>query len=88
MDNLANKPFLRKMVERLPAFLRPGAKHYGHVLAISGEGKVLANLQEPEAAYPLTTGVFETGDYLYISSLVAPHLARVDKTAVEEFLGR
>jgi len=86
VDKLADKPFVRKMVERLPAFLRPGAKHYGHVLAISGEGEVLANLQDPDAAYPLTTGVFETGDYLYISSLVAPHLARVDKSALVEYL--
>jgi len=86
VDKLADKPFVRKMVERLPAFLRPGAKHYGHVLAISGEGEVLANLQDPDAAYPLTTGVFETDDYLYVSSLIAPHLARLDKTAVEAFL--
>ena len=88
VDKLADKPFVRKMVERLPAFLRPGAKHYGHVLAISGEGKVLANLQDPDAAYPLTTGVFETDDYLYVSSLIAPCLARVDKRAVESFLMR
>jgi len=88
VDKLADKPFVRKMVERLPAFLRPGAKHYGHVLAISGEGKVLANLQDPDAAYPLTTGVFETDGYLYVSSLVAPHLARVDKSRVKEFMQR
>jgi len=86
VDKLADKPFVRKMVERLPAFLRPGAKHYGHVLAIDGEGRVLANLQDPDAAYPLTTGVFETDDYLYVSSLVATHLARVDKSGMEEFL--
>ena len=86
VDKLADKPFIRKMVERLPAFLRPGAKHYGHVLAISGKGRVLANLQDPDAAYPMTTGVFETNDYLYVSSLVAPHLARLDKTAVAEFI--
>jgi len=86
VDKLADKPFVRKMVERLPAFLRPGAKHYGHVLAISGEGDVLANLQDPGAAYPLTTGVFETDDHLYVSSLVAPYLARLDKSGVKEFL--
>ena len=86
VDKLADKPFVRKMVERLPAFLRPGAKHYGHVLAISGEGEVLANLQDPDAAYPLTTGAFETDEYLYVSSLIAPYLARMDKTAVEAFL--
>lgn len=86
VDKLADKPFVRKMVERLPAFLRPGARHYGHVLAISGEGEVLANLQDPDAAYPLTTGVYETDDFLYVSSLIAPHLARVDKSGVETFL--
>ena len=79
VDAIADKPFVRRMVQRLPSFVRPKAQHYGHVIAISGEGEVLANLQDPNAAYPLTTGVAETEHYLYISSLAAPVLARVDK---------
>lgn len=79
VDKLADKPFLRKIVQRLPEFVRPKAKIYGHLLAISGDGDVLKNLQDPEGNYPLTTGAFETDDALYISSLIAPTLARVSK---------
>jgi sugar lactone lactonase YvrE len=82
LDNLANKPFVRKMVQRLPSFVRPKAKFYGHILAINGEGQVVANLQDPEARYPLTTGASETDEYLYISSLIAPDLARVRKSDI------
>lgn len=82
VDALANKPFLRKVVQRLPSFVRPKATHYGHVLAISGDGKVLANLQDPSGIYPLTTGASETEDYLYVSSLIAPMLARVKRDQI------
>lgn len=78
VDALADKPFLRKVVQRLPAFFRPAAARYGHILAISGEGKVLENLQDPAALYPLTTGASEAEGYLYISSLIAPSLARIE----------
>ena len=77
VDALADKPFARKIVQRLPAFFRPAAARYGHILAISGDGSVLENLQDPQAAYPLTTGAAESDGYLYISSLAAPVLARL-----------
>lgn len=79
VDTLADKPMIRKIVQRLPSFVRPKAKHYGHVLAITGDGAIVKNLQDPNAGYPLTTGVAETDKHLYISSLVAPVLARLEK---------
>ena len=82
MDELADKPFARKIVQRLPSFVRPKALLYGHILAISGDGKILQNLQDPEANYPLTTGAFETQEFIYISSLVAPYLARIKNPAL------
>ncbi|GAA5316924.1 MAG: SMP-30/gluconolactonase/LRE family protein [Candidatus Pelagadaptatus aseana] len=82
LDNLADKPFARKVVQRLPAWVRPKAKLYGHVLAIDGSGRIVQNLQDPEAHYPLTTGASEDDQYLYISSLVAGELARIEKSAL------
>lgn len=79
VDALADKPWLRKVVQRMPAFVRPAAKFYGHVVAINGDGEVLVSLQDPSGAYPVTTGVLETDDYLYISSLMAPVAARLKK---------
>lgn len=79
LDNLSNSPFLRKVVQRLPASLRPKAKGYGHVIKINEQGKVISDLQDPSGSYPLTTGVLETADMLYISSLTAPHVAVLKK---------
>lgn len=82
MDDLSTKPWLRKVVQRLPAFMRPNVQLYGHVLAIDEHGKVLSSLQDPAGKYPATTGAWETEQYLYISSLVAPVMARIPLSEV------
>ena len=79
VDKLSGKPFARKMIQRLPAFIRPKAVPYGHIIAIDGEGKVLEDLQDPDGTYPINTSVTETKDYLYIGSLVTPVLGRLPK---------
>ncbi len=79
LDMLSDKPFIRKIIQRLPAFVRPKAVPYGHIIAIDGEGNILKNLQEPQASYPINTSVTETENYLYIGSLVAPKIGRLNK---------
>ena len=75
LDAISDKPFLRKMVQRLPGFLRPKATRYSHVIAINDAGEVVSNLQDPTGAYAINTGVLETDDTLYIASLVEKTLA-------------
>ncbi len=70
-DGLAGKPFVRKVMLRLPRFLLPLGESYGHVFAFDEQGRVTADLQDPSGAYPETTGVTETKDALYIHSLHA-----------------
>lgn len=70
-DSLAERPFLRKVLMRLPRFLLPLGNSYGHVFAIDEDGNVIEDLQDPAAAYPETTGATETADRLYIHSLHA-----------------
>jgi sugar lactone lactonase YvrE len=82
VDKLAGKPFLRKVIQRMPAFLRPQAVAYGHIIAIDGNGKVLVNLQDPSGKYPINTSVTETKDYLYIGSLVTQVVGRLSKRKV------
>ncbi len=79
VDALAARPFLRKVVQRLPAFVRPQAVAYGHVIAIDGDGEVVEDLQDAEGGYPIITSVTETREYLYLGSLVAPALGRLAK---------
>ena len=82
VDKLSGKPFLRKVIQRMPAFVRPKAVAYGHIMAIDGEGKVLLDLQDPDASYQINTSVTETKDYLYIGSLVTPVLGRLKKAKI------
>jgi sugar lactone lactonase YvrE len=77
LDRLSSYPFLRRVVPRLPAPVRPGPRRYGHIIALDASGKVVASLQDPAGEYPLNTSVLETPDYLYLGSLVAPSLARL-----------
>lgn len=71
-------PFLRKLIVKLPPSLQPGPEHYGMVLGISGEGKVLYNLQDPNPnSYSPITSVEEKGGQLYLGSLSYPAVGRV-----------
>ncbi|CAA0125679.1 Virginiamycin B lyase [BD1-7 clade bacterium] len=74
VDMLADKPTLRKIVQRLPAFVRPKATFYGHVVAFDDHANIIANLQDPTGKYPTNTSVAETQKGLFIGSLTADHL--------------
>lgn len=75
LDLLSGSPALRKVVQRLPAFMRPKAQHFGHIIAINDDGKVIFNLQDPLGMYGHATGAVEVGDKLYVSSLHETALA-------------
>ena len=74
LDALADKPFLRKLTLRLPRAWWPIPKPYGHVFAFTEDGRIVADLQDPDGTYPETTGVTETAERLYIQSLHAEDL--------------
>ena len=79
IDAMADKPFLRKLTLRLPRFLWPIPKAYGHVMAFTEDGRVVADLQDPTGAYPETTAITETADRLYVQSLHAKGLGWIAK---------
>ena len=79
IDNMANKPWLRKVSLRLPRALWPVPKAYGHVIAFTEDGKIVADLQDPSGSYPETTAVTETTDRLYVQSLHAKGLGWLKK---------
>jgi sugar lactone lactonase YvrE len=74
VDEMAGKPFLRKLTLRLPRALWPLPKPYGHVFAFTEDGRVVADLQDPGGSYPQTTGLTETADRLYVQNLHSPVL--------------
>lgn len=69
LDDLASKPFMRKVIWRLPEFMKPAAESYGFVVQLDNTGKVVQTWQDPSGAYPLTTGGIVVNDRLYVSSL-------------------
>ncbi len=74
-DAMAGYPFLRKLVMRLPPFMRPAAQRHGFVVKINEAGDVLETIQDPKGGYALTTGLIEGADgKRYITSLTEPDL--------------
>ena len=74
VDGMAQRPLLREMTLRLPRALWPIPKAYGHVIAFTEDGQIVADLQDPSGAYPETTAIAETPDRLYVQSLHAKTL--------------
>jgi sugar lactone lactonase YvrE len=74
VDKMADKPFLRKLTLRLPRALWPVPRPYGHVIAFTEDGRIVADLQDPTGAYPETTAITETPGRLYVQSLHAKAL--------------
>lgn len=79
IDRFSDKPLLRKVIQRLPAFVRPKAVPFSHVVAINGEGQVLMNLHDSGARFPTLSGVLETRDSLYLTTLFGDRLPRIKK---------
>ncbi|MDX1267601.1 MAG: M24 family metallopeptidase C-terminal domain-containing protein, partial [Oceanisphaera sp.] len=61
-DALAGQPFLRKVVQRLPASIRPKPQRYGFVFRIDADGTVLETMQDPSGLYALTTGMIVSNE--------------------------
>jgi sugar lactone lactonase YvrE len=79
LDQLSARPFVRKIIQRLPAAVRPKAEPLSHVIAIDGSGNVLMNLHDPDTRFPTLTGVLETRDSLYLTTLFGHWLPRIKK---------
>ena len=69
LDYAATKPFMRKLLLRLPSAMVPRPTLYGHVIAFDEDGQVLVDLQDPTGAFPETTGITETADRLYVHTV-------------------
>lgn len=79
LDKWSDKPALRRMIQRLPAAVRPKAEPLSHVIAIDGDGNVLMNMHDPSHRFPTLTGVVETREALYLTTLFGNSLPRLAK---------
>ncbi len=69
MDALSNKPFLRKVIARVPNALLPKPKNYSFILGVDEKGNVKYNLQDPDAGFAQITSIQQFGNKLYLGSL-------------------
>ncbi len=79
LDKLSDKPFLRTVAQRLPPAMRPKAQRYGHIVAFDDNGHIVKNLQDDQGRFAFTTGVLETDEYLYLSSLHEQQIGQLKK---------
>ena len=75
----SNKPFLRKIVLRLPELLQPQPVNHSFVLGLNEDGKVVHNLQyQANEAYSPITSVKQYNDILYFGSLTHPGWGKIE----------
>lgn len=69
LDRVAEHPFLRQMILRIPRFMWSMPRPLGHVIAFTEDGHIVADLQDATGHSPSTTGATETADRLYIQNV-------------------
>ena len=77
LDALLPRPFMRKIVMRLPKFMTPEEINYGFILGLDADGHVVHNLQGPPGTYTQITNVVEHNGMLYLGSLVEDAIGRL-----------
>lgn len=70
LDSLGPWPGVRKILARLPKELQPDAVPYACVIGLDSEGRVVHNLQDPDAEkYGIITSIEEKNGRLWLGSL-------------------
>ncbi len=70
LDMLLRRPFLRKVVMRLPDFLQPDIEPYAFVLGLDANGKVVRNFQDPSPeCFAQIANVVEHKGNLYFGTI-------------------
>jgi sugar lactone lactonase YvrE len=78
MDFAGPRPWLRKLIHRIPVALQPKPTRHPFVLGLDASGKVVHNLQDSDGIeFSHTTSVEQVGDWLYIGSLAEPKWGRI-----------
>lgn len=68
LDKLAQKPFWRKVIYRLPGFIRPKAKREGMLLGIDQEGTIKYHFFDPSGETAFISGATEYQGKVYAGS--------------------
>jgi sugar lactone lactonase YvrE len=79
MDNIAGRPFLRKMLLRLPQSL-VGVKpaNVGWIIGVDADGAIRHNLRDDAGAYANITSVNQFDDHLLLGSITMKSVGRIE----------
>lgn len=76
-DRMANRPWLKSVVAKLPTLFWPKPDHYAMVLAVDEQGKIQQSLQDPKGdkIWGISSAT-ERGGYLYLGTLHGDRIGR------------
>lgn len=78
LDALLPRPFLRRVIARLPSFAQPAPSRHGFVLGLDPAGRVTQNLQDPSGShFALVSSAVEHAGALYLGSLGGEAVGRL-----------
>ena len=78
LDAAGPKPWLRRVVYRIPSALQPKPRRHPFVLGLDANGDVVHNLQDADGVeFSKSTSAEQVGDWLYIGSLTEPKWGRI-----------
>ena len=70
LDTAGPKPWIRKLIYRIPAALQPKPRRHPFILGLDASGQVVHNLQDQDGvAFSKSTSAEQFGDWLYVGSL-------------------
>jgi len=77
IDKLSGSPFMRQLIYRLPAAIKPKPERYGYILGLDAAGAITSNYQDPSGVCAQTSGAVEHKGQLYIGSFSEDFIARL-----------
>lgn len=79
LDNIASRPFLRKMLLRLPeSLVGVNPATVGWIIGVDADGAIRHNLYEPTGAYANVTSVNQFDDHLLLGSIMMKSVGRIE----------
>ncbi|MEM9728093.1 MAG: SMP-30/gluconolactonase/LRE family protein [Myxococcota bacterium] len=83
LDSASERPWLRKVIYRIPSPLQPKPRRHPFVMEFDAEGNVLRTVQDEKGqSFAMSTSAEQVGDWLYVGSLSEPHWGRIDLTTL------
>jgi sugar lactone lactonase YvrE len=79
LDGMMPRPFLRKLLMRLPKAVQPAPQRYACILGFAPDGRLTYNLQDPLGGFAAITNCVPFKNKLYLGSLLERSIGVIKK---------